>query len=37
MLSKGHHFAGVTLVCVLNTDRGLFSFDFRASERLFQH
>ncbi|MEE3287196.1 MAG: primosomal protein N' [Pseudomonadota bacterium] len=36
MLSKGHHFAGVTLVCVLNTDRGLFSFDFRASERLFQ-
>jgi len=36
MLSKGHHFAAVTLVCALNTDRGLYSFDFRASERLFQ-
>jgi primosomal protein N' (replication factor Y) len=36
MLAKGHHFPGVTLVGVLNTDQGLFSTDFRASERMAQ-
>ncbi len=36
MLSKGHDFAGVTLVCVLATDQGLYSIDFRGPERLFQ-
>ena len=36
LLSKGHDFAGVTLVCVLAADQGLYSLDFRGSERLFQ-
>ena len=36
MLSKGHDFPGITLVCVLNGDQGMFSVDFRAAERLFQ-
>ena len=36
MLAKGHHFPNVTLVCVLDTDQGLFSTDFRAPERLAQ-
>lgn len=36
MLAKGHHFSNVTMVAVLNVDQGLFSFDFRASERLAQ-
>jgi primosomal protein N' (replication factor Y) len=36
MLSKGHHFPNVTLVVILDADQGLFSTDFRASERLAQ-
>jgi primosomal protein N' (replication factor Y) len=36
MITKGHHFPGVLLVVVLNADQGLFSTDFRASERLAQ-
>ncbi|MCC5887571.1 MAG: primosomal protein N' [Gammaproteobacteria bacterium] len=36
MLAKGHHFPAVTLVAVLDADGGLFSADFRGSERLAQ-
>lgn len=36
MISKGHDFPGVTLVGILNVDHGLFSTDFRATERLAQ-
>jgi len=36
MLAKGHHLPNVTLVGVLNADYGLFSADFRASERMAQ-
>ncbi|MBL4826741.1 MAG: primosomal protein N' [Spongiibacteraceae bacterium] len=36
MLAKGHHFADVTLVAVLNADAGLFSADFRSPERMGQ-
>ena len=36
MLSKGHHFPNLTLVIVINADQGLFSTDFRGSERLAQ-
>lgn len=36
MLAKGHHFPNVTLVAVLDADSGLFSADFRASERIGQ-
>jgi primosomal protein N' (replication factor Y) len=36
MLSKGHHFPNVTLAVILNADQGLFSADFRGSERLAQ-
>ncbi|MFK7815119.1 MAG: primosomal protein N', partial [Gammaproteobacteria bacterium] len=36
MLSKGHDFPDVTLVGILNVDHGLFSTDFRATERLAQ-
>ncbi len=36
MLAKGHHFADVTLVAVLDADAGLFSADFRAPEKMAQ-
>ena len=36
MLAKGHHFPDVTLVGILDADQGLFSQDFRASERMAQ-
>ncbi|MBI3561962.1 MAG: primosomal protein N' [Gammaproteobacteria bacterium] len=36
MLSKGHHFPNVTLVGILDTDQGLHSADFRATERMAQ-
>jgi len=36
MVTKGHHFPGVSLVAVINADQGLFSTDFRAAERLAQ-
>ncbi|HET6263542.1 MAG TPA: primosomal protein N' [Usitatibacter sp.] len=35
MLAKGHDYAALTLVGVLDADSALFSADFRASERLF--
>ncbi len=36
MLAKGHHFAKVNLVVILGADNGLFSTDFRGSERMGQ-
>jgi primosomal protein N' (replication factor Y) len=35
ILAKGHHFEQLTLVGVVNADAGLFSSDYRASERTF--
>jgi primosomal protein N' (replication factor Y) len=36
MLAKGHHFANVTLVALLEADSGLLGADFRAGERVAQ-
>jgi primosomal protein N' (replication factor Y) len=35
ILAKGHHFERLTFAGVLNADSGLFSSDYRASERTF--
>ena len=36
MLAKGHHFANLTLVGIIDADMGLAGGDLRASERTFQ-
>ncbi|HTF95902.1 MAG TPA: primosomal protein N' [Cellvibrio sp.] len=36
MLAKGHHFADVTLVVIIDADAGLFSTDFRGPEKMGQ-
>ena len=36
MLAQGHHFPNVTLVGILDADRGLFGADFRSTERMAQ-
>jgi len=36
MLAKGHHFPNVTMAAILDADSGLFSTDFRATEKLAQ-
>jgi len=36
MLAKGHHFPMVTLVAILDVDNGLYSTDFRATEKMAQ-
>jgi len=36
IIAKGHHFPNVTLVGIVDIDQGLFSADFRASERMAQ-
>ncbi len=36
MLAKGHHFPNVTLVVILDADAGIYSTDYRASERMAQ-
>ena len=36
MLAKGHHFPHVTLAALMDVDGGLFSADFRATERMGQ-
>ncbi|RJR45971.1 MAG: primosomal protein N', partial [Deltaproteobacteria bacterium] len=36
MISKGHHFPGVTLVGVINADQHLFFPEYHAGERAFQ-
>ncbi len=36
MLAKGHDYAGISLVGILNMDQGLYSTQYRATERLAQ-
>lgn len=36
MLAKGHHFPNLTMVAILDADSGLYSPDFKASERMGQ-
>lgn len=36
MLAKGHHFSNLTLAVIVDVDGGLFSADFRATEKMAQ-
>ncbi|ATN85084.1 primosomal protein N' [Coxiella burnetii] len=36
MIAKGHHFSHLTLVAIIDADSGLYSADFRATERMGQ-
>jgi len=36
MLTKGHHFPKINMVCVIDSDQGFFSSDFRALEHMGQ-
>lgn len=36
LIAKGHHFAKLSTVCILDCDGGLYSADYRAEERLLQ-
>jgi len=36
MLSKGHHFSGLSMVGIIDADGGLYGTDFRALERMAQ-
>jgi len=36
MVAKGHHFRNLTLVAIVDADTGLFSSDFRATEKMAQ-
>ena len=36
ILTKGHHLPAITLTCIVDVDQGLFSPDFRSTERLAQ-
>ncbi len=36
LITKGHDFGRVSLVCVVSADQGLYSVDFRGPEALFQ-
>ena len=36
MVAKGHHFAHLTLVAIVDADSGLYNADFRATERMGQ-
>lgn len=36
MLAKGHHFSDLTLAAIVDVDGGLFSADFRATEKMAQ-
>lgn len=36
MLTKGHHFPKINLVCIIDSDQGFFSSDFRSLEKMAQ-
>ena len=36
ILTKGHHLPALTLTCMVDVDQGLFSVDFRSTEKLAQ-
>ena len=37
MLTKGHDFANLSMVAIVNADQGIFGSDFRSGERFAQH